>query len=241
VKQNLARILADLLIFILFALVGIWGISILIDKPPDHIQKPTPATGQKNILLLGVNDFMYAPALQSVWLIIYFPTSSHVNFLPIYPGPPGTPEAFNRQIFETFALTEDGNLSEAFSQMISTRTGSWWHNVIIVDNITMVRGIDFFGEINLEGVDMDGLTMLDALPPVQENGLAALKFQSNVVQSLCQKTWETRERDFESLLSLSPQHIRSNVNLYEVLSDFNAIIRRESPLSCEMHLLAGNP
>jgi len=90
-------------------------------------------SGQRNILVIGVDDLQAdEPALESLWLILYYPPAPGINLAPLFPARLQNDPETGLALDEAFALDENGTPVPAFFESIQRRD-LWWNNYMLID------------------------------------------------------------------------------------------------------------
>lgn len=110
----------------LFMLGLLWGLRIALRYPPPlspaQAATVTFQAGQSARLLLVLGD---EERLMGVWMVLLSWQSADVDLLSIYPGMVGSNAMNDQLLAESYLLTENGEISALFWDMLSSRNYAW--------------------------------------------------------------------------------------------------------------------
>jgi hypothetical protein len=209
----------------------------LLDEAPPKLNSPpsVPANGQRNILVIGVDDLeKQNPRLASIWLLIYFPEKPDITFVPIFPDPIKSSISVNSNLVESFALNEDKSPNDDFVEQLNQKQ-LWWHGYVVIDSYTVDEVVNFFNQLNeeenLENRSISRLSRLDEFPP-------EIVVQTDLLNQLCiQAATLTDGTDISRILNLVPTHFRTDMSMVSIIQDWHSLASSESELICEFPIL----
>lgn len=189
-----------------------------------------PATGQHNLLVIGVDDLTsQSPLLESVWLVGHFPGNSVFILVPLYPIE--NDDSQNKDLANTFTLNHAGEPDRAFFNLLGRKT--WWNNYLVIDEAGIAATLDFLGEITPKGSLLDGSgTFKSPTRPIIEQ-FATPQGQSELLQLACIQAASIHHEQLIQGLNRIKPHIKSNLDLTPPTRDW--FTEKGSPpgLRCE--------
>jgi hypothetical protein len=240
------RILITLLIAGTFLVFGLWADGLLegnsiqnrsIPAIQPTFPFPTPITGQRNLLVIGVDKFQAKnPQLESIWMLSYFPESPQITFTPLYPA--STPAALSgiSDLLALFEINEQGVPSAAFLSALQEKS-IWWSGYIVLDEIALIQMVDFIGGLIIGEHVIDGAAALGNIPFAQADQKAAYQAQNDFLQDICKQIIRTRPvKDLQIITSLIPDHIQTDINLSQTLREWQSFLEANVQLNCEFPL-----
>lgn len=226
------------------AVVVLAFIAILLSSTfrGQNIQKvsplPTPSNGQQNILVIGVDDLgRENPRLVGMWLVIYFPSKPTITFVPIYPEPQRTTLAESLPFARSFKLDTEGTPHVDFLNLLRQEQ-IWWNGYVLLDETAIAEAVDFFGSEKVnDGEIFNGKKILIASTSSWGDTSQTIDNQTNLIRQLCsQMSYLDADTDIKPILNLIPSHIRTNMNLINIIQDWRSLITQEDNLVCEFPL-----
>lgn len=229
-------------IFFICLVSGLWGgmqagqrINPYITSPLPLVSPiPTPATGQSNVLIIGVDRLTYAdPRLESIWLLAHFPGEPDIKLIPLYPKPVSDPVNNQHQIAAIFELSPAGFPGKDILDYLHQQQ-IWWSSYIILDEVALIEILDFVGGVKIDGQKLSGALALGSLTPAKEDQLAAVNSQMQLLQELCLQINNLPPQvNPDALLSLIPWHIKTDLNIDQTIADLHTFMSGEKPIQCE--------
>jgi hypothetical protein len=248
-KQTLVSeyLLLYLAIFAIFITIGVLGgqslgNSLLLQANlAGSLQSTAPpevATGQQNLLVIGVDQFNQAqPRLLSAWLLIYFPNKPILTLLPVYPDASGD-QATNQQFESAFSLSLNREPGQRFLQTLRQRV--WWSHYLVLDEAGFQTGLDALANGASTG---ETITQVNYLTDPQQNPQEALEAQVLLLSQACEQAGQSLPvLDYVGLLEQTSSHMKSNLNPGELEALWQSLADLGNGLSCEFPLnIDSNP
>jgi len=193
-----------------------------------------PATGQRNLLVIGIDDLSSpSPRLESVWLVSFFPGQSTFTLFPIYPDILENNKSDHEALAKDFSLDANDTPNQAFFDLLGQET--WWNNYLVIDEAGWAAILDFLGGVVIDGRLLDGsgapvsLTLWDD-PSASAGGQAAL------LQAACLRAASLHQEEVIQGLSLLAPHLRSDLDLTQAPQDWSTEPGSRLGLHCEFPL-----
>lgn len=233
------RHLRNLAILVIFLSIGFMiGIRFGGGDTANSIQNTAlarpPINSQVNLLLVGVDHFDEKPILKSVWLLIYLPNNPALTFVPLYPGTLNLATAENAKLAQSFRLAEDGAPSQEFFSQLQDQSHTFWNGYLITDDIGVLTIIDYFGGVTIENQPLQGVAALDYLESLSGKPEADLQAQTAMLRGLCEAAIKKKpDDDFSMITNLNPTHLKTNLNLLQMLGEFKSLLLNHKPLHCK--------
>jgi hypothetical protein len=200
-----------------------------------------PTNGQRNILVIGVDDLESdQPKLAGIWLMLYFPEKPNITFVPIFPDPRSKSSSKGLISNESLVLNEDSSLKYEFVNKLQ-RKNLWWHGYVVMDAYAVAEVFALFNQTNQKNSVKYGNSITDwVLPGEFPQSIAA---QMNLISMFCRKSsYLTGGTDISRIVSLVPNHIRTDMNMTSFIQDWRHFIASESELNCDFPIYqASNP
>ncbi len=231
-------------VFTIFLSLGIWSgriagkftstkgpmATLSAMSPP-----PTPSNGQTNLLVIGVDRLnIQKPRLESIWLLGYFSNNPHFSFIPVYPS---QNLGNNHDMEIAFELTADGRPNSELVNLLQKKR-IWWNGTVIIDEIGMIEIIDFLNGVEVQGHLLKGALAVGSSPLPWEDPAAALKGQTQILQSSCHQTnLLSPSADLRNILNLIPDHLRTDIDIFQAIRDWRELVNGEQKLVCDFPLL----
>jgi hypothetical protein len=208
-----------------------------------HGQKPINAlgTGQRSLLLISTSTLnSLEPQLESIWLVTYFPTSSEVRLLSIYPTGIRPISDFEAQLVQSFGLEKENGkliLDQEFQSMLIDEN-YWWSGYIVMDEAAQAALFDLLGGIEMKGQILTGDQVLSELPNVLDEPGDAYTFQISMMQSFCKQFARAASNaDLSLLSSLLNRHIITDLQPDQLKAEFQSFIAGEGQPACKFPML----
>ena len=214
----------------------------LVSTQATHSPPVKASNGQRNILLITIDHYSSKiPQIEGVWLVIDFPSASHLTLLPVYPA--GTPDGAvkNQSLATHFSLDSRGLPSPEFLDGI-TALDLWWDSYIVLDRMGLAELVDQVNGADLAGEALDGLREVSAIPSPNDNPQAALRSQVALFQALCKKIARlTTPGQAAEIINHLPQHFTSDLPPERIASGLHDLLSPSGSLSCEFPSLPQAP
>jgi hypothetical protein len=204
---------------------------------PTQVTRNLPAkasNGQRNILLITIDHFSSkSPQIEGVWLVIDFPSNSHLTLLPVYPaGIPGGEEK-NQSLAAHFGLDPRGLPTSKFLDDMAA-LDLWWDNYIVLDRMGLAELVDQVSLTDTAGDPLDGLREVAAIPSPGEDPSTALQSQVDLFQKLCGNLARlTTPGQAASIINHLSQHFTSDLPQERIASGLHSLLSSNGSLSCE--------
>ena len=239
-------------IFSLFLPAGLWmGSSLGGDAAIQQLlihrftipPLPTPTTGQRNILIIGVDRLSTRPTtpsrLESIWLAAYLPGQPFVTLVSIYPPLPTENGKQRSTIEEDFQLDADGAPGVKLINYLRRRQ-IWWSGHVILDEIAMIEIVDYLGGIPADNRRLSGAIALGEIPRPWDDSAAAIRGQTSLLKQLCRQAAQIPVNpDLSRIIALIPDNMYTNVDIQFALQEWQHLLSGESRLDCEFPLSNG--
>lgn len=231
------------LIVLLFAFVGCLSVGFLLgasknvaravpNQAPEAVQAVpsisvlTAPNGQRNLLLLGVDDLQAEqPRLQSAWLILYIPPAPNFTLLPLYPQIPFTDSAAS---LANIPVIANGGLDPSMRSSLEAQN-IWWHNYAIIDQTALVQGINWLAN---DGLDR-GSDVLASLPPTDRDPQGALLVQHNLMKSLCySQQGANASLEMDKFITSLSGHLITDIGLRQAAAEWKDLFMQGGRFTC---------
>lgn len=182
---------------------------------------PQEPEGQQNVLFVLVDDLSgEQPTLQGIWLAARGADSSEFNWMPIYPAP--LQDAESEYAKPHLPVHVNGAQFIEVSALAPLRAeGAWWGEVFWVDRAALSALQNAAGGAPV--------AFTDAWSEPQ----AALFEQVQVLSTLCAHEFSAADKALlDQMLALMPQHVRSSVNPFELITSWDAWSSEGFNFSC---------
>jgi hypothetical protein len=199
-----------------------------------HTPPMKASNGQRNILVTLIDHFSSkTPQIEGVWLVIDFPTTSHLTLLPVYPAGTLDGTVKNQSLTTHFGLDSSGLPSTEFLDDMAA-LDLWWDSYIVLDRMGLAELVDQISEADPAGDLLDGLREVAAIPSPADDPQAALHSQVVLFQALCKKmaglTNLGQAADITNRLS---RHYTSDLPPERIASGLHNLMSSSGSLSCE--------
>jgi hypothetical protein len=142
---------------------------------------------QRNVLVILVDHLEQDdPKLEGVWLIVYFPKTPHLTFLPIYPVETGGQTTKEDSLTSSFHLDSHRRPAIDFLEAIEAKDIRW-DDVLLFDKVSLAVLINLSGGLDSSAGTMSGTQAVAQLPAAWQEPRAALENQAALAESICQK------------------------------------------------------
>ncbi len=204
------------IIFVLFIALGVYtGVAIGRGRQNYLLARellsltPSPANGQVNLLIVGVDSLEASPLrLESLWLAIHYPDTASLLFLPLYPTPSTDRASPYRQPHDPISLRA-ADKREVMGLDVYRRQSPWVTEAVFVDRNGLAALINTAGGMDMNGAHLNGQEALSLLANPWQEPAAALDQQISLLEKLCQ----------------APQPFSDLSNLEGLLRDYGAHFR----------------
>ena len=191
-----------------------------------------PATqhGQRIILVISLDQIKRNGSLpQGIWLLTYFPGSSELTLLPIYPAVSNNGAPADSRLASSFDLTrKDGKLtlSSKFIQALKARNYEW-SGYILLDATAQQ---DLFKLVGAGAAPLSSPT-----PPAAIT--SSYQSQANEINLFCQAiSSQSAPIDWGQISSWSSEHFVTDLNLEALLEEWQSLMNQTS-LHCNLPLI----
>ncbi len=186
--------------------------------------EPTPRTGQRTVLVVGVDDLKAEqPRLQSVWLAMYIPSSPGLTLAPLYPAITDSQPQANEDLRAAFALTPERTPAPAFTEAIQ-RYDLRWNQYVVLDAAGLATLVDFFGGVELGATRLDGAAIIRYLADHEGEVGTAIESQAALMKALCARSNQAGEQiDVYQLFTLLDGHLSTSMTAASILDDWQTL------------------
>jgi hypothetical protein len=197
------------------------------------------SNGQRNVLIVGVDRLDAAqPRLEGIWLAAYLPPTPRLTILPLYPASLSGGAAEDSRLESLFRLQPGGMPEPAFLSALQEKD-LWWNNYVVVESSLLGGLTDAAGGVSLGEGEMDGQTLLAALPHAWDNPKKALRGQAKALEALCGRAGAVIPHlDAQQIYSMASRHMVSDFSANQILSSWQALQGSGDSLSCEFPTLS---
>lgn len=212
-------------------------IPVLTQLPPTPQAIRIPGNGQRNLLVIGVDDLQASqPRLDGVWLVLYIQGYPQITLLPVYPQPSGQENISPALSLEkSFHLVRGSEIDPAFLDALKARQ-LWWNNYVLFDKTTADKLFQWTKRVGQVG---SGAKSGADLPAAREDPDGALASQHKQIQDLCQAANLSTSEDLSRLIELASQHVITDLDVKEAVSEFRDLLSHPQRLACEFPTFAG--
>ncbi len=210
-------ILSPRILFLSFLGLGLIT-GLFVGNLSEAIAAPQAKNVQQNTLIVLVDNLgAGSPALEGIWLAARAEGNDTVNWEPIYPVP--LTEADEEYAKPHSALyLPDANFDPNALPPLRSQ-GIWWNDVFWVDKVALSK---------LQTIsDENSSSLTDAWVEPQ----AALYEQVQLLNEICQGNLSSNQ-NLDQILALMPNHIRSSVSPFELITRWDSWSRAGFPLGC---------
>jgi hypothetical protein len=211
-------------LFVAFLALGLSS-GLFLGKVRTSTASASPqSTGaQVNYLFAVVSDEEGGVAtLQALWLAAAHPATGQVSWIPLYPQPLNDADgrsAFSRN-HESIRLS--GGIDSLLGLPLLRELGIQWEHALILDpeaakTIASLLGI----------APEDRPAVQSAFEPQ-----LALKEQVRTIQAFCSGALDVAG-SLDTILLLFPDHIRSSLNQFEIITHWDFLSARDFALDCD--------
>lgn len=198
-------------------------------------------TGQRSLLLISVSSLnALNPHLESIWLATYFPTSSDVRLLSIYPTGIQPITDFEAQLVHFFGLDKKAGqlvLKQDFVAVLEN-DNYWWSGYIILDEVAMADIFDLLGGIEMKGQTLSGEQVIAEMPSAQVQPRDANSYQTAMFQSACKRLARlASDADLAKAGSLLHHHIFTDLQSDQLEIEIKSLIAGDHQPACKFPML----
>jgi hypothetical protein len=200
----------------------------------------TLPSGQRSLLIIGVTEVNNPAAkLQSVWHIGYFPNSSQLVLIPIFPDPSARSDVHNQALADAFQLNARGEPIRRFWNELDARNW-WWSGYVMVDPTGAARIINYLGSIDLGSGPIKGAAAVNRIVPWDKNPEKALEQQYELIEGVCFQFSQVKSvTNLDSLSNLIGKHMLTDFLDEQILVDMNQMLTYGKSFRCKFPLLEG--
>jgi len=185
---------------------------------------------QQNILVIGVSDLTEErPQLISLWMVLYLTDSAQLTLMPIYPSfVPQNNHADRLQ--KAFRLNTNHTPEKIFLDALRDNN-LWWDYYVVMDKYALTSLISFIQDSSQGTKSPELQTWLSG----GSNDLpTALSDQTLFLQNLCDSATKMPYLpDVTSLYQLLPDHISSDLEIKQFISEWQIRLAQGGRLTCE--------
>jgi hypothetical protein len=203
-----------------------------------HLKRP--ANGQKNLLLILVDDLSgNDPSLQGAWMLINAPSGRKVTFMPVYP----TGSEQSGDLERLFNNPADEVPSGAFLGALEAQ-GHWWDNYLVVDQATLAALVDLSDGIDIGNGRLNGQQVVGLLSIAGQDDQTAQDFQARLAQGICRRLNSTLQNiGFEAITGIltgegAPDQASSDLSREALQASWSGM-QAAGGLECEFPTLIG--
>lgn len=198
---------------------GAAGSQVLVSMNPAPTESPT---GQRTILIAGVDDLQSAaPALKSVWVLFYIPSSPGLTLVPLYPAMSSNDTQADAALAAAFSLTPEGAPGQSFLDALAAKDVHWSHYAIL-DQAGLTSLVDSLGGVDLGTEHVDGGAVLNILAALEADAAQNLDRQSALIKGMCVIPGRPGVViDVPAIFNLLNGHLSTNITIDMVISDWN--------------------
>lgn len=232
--------LIALLAFTATLLIGLGLGSILRKSIQDYLPSrrsiPTAETGQKNILLVYVDDLMSVqPRLEGIWLMVYTLPGKPLTLFPVYPGNGSgsqpLAEAANHQLEQTFRLDRKQHLDQGFIEILKSERRILWDGYIVLDKSAAALAVGAWSEY--PGEDY-GKTVVKSIPDPWENPARTLAVQQSVISNICDLSARLANQPRLNVIYREAKtHVATDLSLDQALAEWQTMLDTGDNTICE--------
>ncbi len=187
---------------------------------------------QRNLLLIGVDrENLVVPRLEALWLLIYYPDSTKIDLIPIFPNTDNEDPIRDQVLAASFSITPEGQPGEVFWEQINDRSIRMDHYVLF-DRVAVEEIMDVMG--------LPGLAEEDAfqLAHWESDPAAAISSQTRIFTHLCSAFTDSNVLEDITLFidHLSP-HLITDIPPAQIITDWRLIRSFGARLHCEFPTL----
>jgi len=213
--------------------------SLMATRSSNSIQSFN--NGQRNILLIGVNNIDITKAhLVSLWLVTNLSHDSNLQMFPIFPSGNETISDFENHLLRSFKLDNlNGNqiLGQDFIKLLK-ENNFWWSGYIVIDHVAAMEILNILGEADENGEIISGNQRNHEIPEVSDNPQKAFAIQLAHIRTACQGlSGLSPNPDLQQLLLLSPTHLITDLDLNQLLLEWNILLRNQQTPNCKFPTL----
>ena len=198
--------------------------GLLVGSLSEAIAAPSAKNIQQNTLIVLVDDLgSQNPALEGIWLAARSAGNDTFNWEPVYPVPLTEADEEFAKPHSAFYL-HDAHFDDPSALPPLRSSGIWWNEVFWIDNAALGALQTITGQTSFP--------ITDAWVEPQ----AALYEQVQLLNGICQANFSGTQ-NLDQILALMPNHIRSSVSPFELITRWDGWSQVGFSLSCT-HLWA---
>ncbi len=195
----------------------------------------SPSQQRTVAYILADNLQSNAPRLIGVWFALYRPDLPKVTLIPLYPPNPANRASAGLDLSSSFKLTKEKTPDQEF---VTAMKGfhAQWNGYILTDLEGVSRTVDWMQGIETSQGKMDGATAFTILTQSWDDPSGALQGQVLLLSGACASIAKLSiEANWSGLAgALSPDHMRTDLPLDMMITDWKALVSASDPLSCEI-------
>jgi len=195
--------------------------GLFVGSLGEAIAAPVAKSTQQNTLFVFVDDLgAEHPTLEGIWLAAQSQNSQTINWVPVYPVPLTEAGEEYAQPHSTFYLP-DSDFDDPSALPPLRTQGAWWDETFWLDEAAL-------GVLQ----SLSGQTAPDISDPWVEPQ-RSLYEQVQILNALCQSISATvNGAALDQILALMPNHFRSSVSPFELITRWDAWSQNGFPLGC---------
>ena len=203
-----------------FCFLGLGLVTgLFVGNLSEAIAAPFAKNIQQNTLIVLVDNLgAQNPTLEGLWLAARSEGNETFNWQPIYPVPLTEVDEEFAKPHSAFYLP-DANFDDPGALPPLRSTGIWWNEVFWVDEAALGKLQAITGQTSSP--------FTDAWVEPQ----AALYEQVQLLNAICHTTF-SGSQGLDQILALMPNHIRSSVSPFELITRWDSWSQAGFPLSC---------
>lgn len=192
-----------------------------------------PENGQRNLLIISVDEFDRAPQLQSAWLLMYFPGMSPVTLVPVQPAPSELAHEDNKQLSQRFDLTAAGKPTADFFQALAEQN-IWWDGYMVIDEVARKTLSSALTAGTFQDPSADPEPLFAGILGNRSSLSDDLNHQTTALRQFCEQvSLNGSQADLMNALGSLRSHYRTDVNLIQLQIDWRSLIDTQPSVACE--------
>lgn len=212
----------------------------VIASPVKPGENGVAANGQRNLLLIGVNDMnSTSPQLNSVWMVLQIATHSPQRFtlVPLYPATGAQVLVPQDELQASFRMDANGGVQPEFFEEIKA-ADFWWSNYLVIDQAGLAELIDLGGGIDLGNGSLKGKQVTQMLTAPELQADTALGAQAAVFQAVCSQSAEKLlSLDAKKIFQKLGRHLRTDLEIERFTQEWQMPLILAGRPSCEFPTL----
>jgi len=193
--------------------------GLFVGNLSEAIAAPSAKNIQQNTLIVLVDDLgSQNPALEGIWLAARSAGNDTFNWEPVYPVPLTEADEEFAKPHSAFYLP-NVNFADPSALPPLRSSGIWWNEVFWMDNAALGALQSITGQTSSSSTD------------AWAEPQAALYEQVQLLNGICQTKF-SGSQGLDQILALMPNHIRSSVSPFELITRWDGWSQVGFPLSC---------